>query len=66
MEPEEVDPKRNEQAQDRLPPPGPEYLISETGFGPTGVQESESENEQGARGWKLKFWPSDRSESTSQ
>ena len=43
-----------------LPPPGPVYVISETGFGPTGRFESEEEVDKQAKQWRLLTWFSKR------
>ena len=43
-----------------LPPPGPVYVISETGFGPSGRFASEEEVDKQAKRWRLLNWFSER------
>lgn len=50
---ESLSPQSQEKEPHELPEAGPEYLISETGFGPTGVQESRSDDTEKPPKWKL-------------
>ncbi len=65
METEETTQQHQEQDRDALPDPGPEYLISETGFGPTGVQESKADDKQRSKGWTRPFRSSNKNASAT-
>ena len=49
-------PGQHNDPENALPPPGPVYVISETGFGPTGLFDSEEAVDERMRQWRLLNW----------